>query len=64
MIRIRNDGRRPLMLDSTVKILVRTKRPPVPGAYERLEHGDVLEIEASHDIELIVSDGILAVRGV
>lgn len=62
MIKVKNAGRRPLMLDTTIKITIRTMRPPVGGAYEKLEDGDTLEIDVGYDVTLTIMDDILSIR--
>lgn len=62
MLLITRQGRRPMHLDSDISFELKTNRPAIPGAYERLEEGDRLEIKAGHSIHIIIKDGVLGIR--
>lgn len=64
MISVRNEGRRPIILDSTIPLEIKTMRPPIPNQVERLEEGDLLVISVGYSVELILKDDILAVRAI
>jgi len=63
MIIILNNGHRALRLDSTLSMEMKTLRPPLPGAVERLEQGDTLIIKVGRDVQITFADDILSIRG-
>jgi len=61
-ITIKNDRRRPLKLDITIPIEMRTIRPPLSDDIERLEQGDLLIIKTGADLQITITEDTLSIR--